>query len=74
MVNLFSFFYHLFKNLKKEREEIQQMGAVGFKSYSAYLSSGWGYFGPVIVIFFFAATQGAIVLADYWLSDWYYIF
>jgi hypothetical protein len=46
------------------------MGAVGFKPYSAYLSSGWGPMGPVIVLLSFAATQGIVVAADFMLSDW----
>ncbi len=66
----FMIYENFLKILKKDREEVQQMGAVGLKSYTAYLSSGWGFVGPIIVMFFFATTQATIVLADYLLSDW----
>jgi hypothetical protein len=59
-----------FKLIKKEREEVQQQGAVGLSSYLAYLTAGWSYVGPLVVLFFFLATQALIVASDYWLSEW----
>jgi ATP-binding cassette subfamily C (CFTR/MRP) protein 2 len=56
--------------LKKEREEAQQQGAVSWNSYVTYFTAGWGYFGVVLVVFFFIAGQSMIISADYWLSIW----
>nr|APD26517.1 ATP-binding cassette transporter subfamily C member 4 X1 protein [Brachionus koreanus] len=55
---------------KKEREEIQQQGAVTWKSYAAYFTAGAGYFGLLGVVFLFIAAQSMTIAADYWLSIW----
>jgi ATP-binding cassette subfamily C (CFTR/MRP) protein 2 len=63
-------FCKLTKALKKDREEVQQKGAVDFSSYVAYFTAGWGYFGVILVLFFFLASQGMMIAADYYLSFW----
>ena len=56
--------------IKKEREEVQQKGAVGWNSYVAYFTAGAGYFGIISIILLFLAAQGMTIAADYWLSIW----
>ncbi|RNA19404.1 multidrug resistance-associated 4, partial [Brachionus plicatilis] len=56
--------------IKKEREEVQQKGAVGWNSYASYFTAGTGYFGLIGVIFLFLAAQAMTISADYWLSIW----
>ncbi len=56
--------------IKKEREEVQQKGSVSFKSYVTYFTAGWGYLGVIVVILFFLGSQGMMIAADYWLSEW----
>ncbi len=56
--------------VKKDREEVQQKGAVGLNSYMTYLTAGWTLFGPIIVVLFFLLSQSLIVGSDYWLSEW----
>nr|QUF59454.1 ATP-binding cassette transporter Abcc4-1 [Brachionus angularis] len=56
--------------IKKEREETTQQGAVSLQSYIAYFTAGAGYFGLIIVGFFFIAAQAMTISADYWLSIW----
>ncbi|RNA19405.1 multidrug resistance-associated 4-like, partial [Brachionus plicatilis] len=56
--------------IKKEREEVQQKGAVGWNSYASYFTAGTGYFGLIGVIFLFLTAQAMTISADYWLSIW----
>nr|UOU03341.1 ATP-binding cassette subfamily C4-1-2 [Brachionus rubens] len=56
--------------IKKQREEVQQRGAVGWSSYVAYFTAGAGYFGIISVLILFLAAQGMAIAADYWLSIW----
>nr|QNH67884.1 ATP-binding cassette transporter subfamily C member 4 X1 [Brachionus rotundiformis] len=56
--------------IKKEREEVQQKGAVGWTSYIAYFTAGAGYLGVAVVILLFIAAQTMTISADYWLSIW----
>jgi hypothetical protein len=49
---------------------VQQQGAVSIGAYITYLTAGWSYFGPIIVVFIYLATQGLIIASDYWLSNW----
>lgn len=58
------------KQINKEREEVQQKGAVGWNSYVAYFTAGAGYFGIISVMLLFLAAQGMTIAADYWLSIW----
>ncbi|RNA03236.1 multidrug resistance-associated 4-like, partial [Brachionus plicatilis] len=56
--------------IKKEREEVQQKGAVGWSAYIAYFTAGFGYLGVIVVIVLFIAAQTMTISADYWLSIW----
>jgi ATP-binding cassette subfamily C (CFTR/MRP) protein 2 len=70
MLNKIIFILKLIKQIKKEREEVQQKGAVSLSAYISYFTAGWGYFGVILVLFFFLASQGMMIAADYYLSFW----
>lgn len=57
--------------IKKDRQEVQQKGAVGWNAYATYFTAGAGYFGVIVILFFFLAAQALTISADYWLSIWF---
>ena len=61
----------ILKQDTKETQEAQKHGSVSLRAYFAYFTSGSGYFGLILVVFFFIAAQAMIISADYLLSIWY---
>jgi hypothetical protein len=55
-------------------EEKRTFGAMNWKTYFVYFKVGGGILGSVFVFFMFIASQAAVVLGDYWLSNWYFFF
>lgn len=62
------------EKIKKDREEQQQSGSVGWRTYYLYFTGGGNFLGVVsafLVVFLFVASQALMIVTDYWLSYWY---
>lgn len=61
------------EQIKKDREEFQKTGSVGWRTYYLYFTGGGKFLGILsafFIIFLFIASQSLMVATDYWLSYW----
>jgi hypothetical protein len=56
-----------------EYDEKRDTGAIGWKIYINYITAAFGFIAPIILMLLFLITQGLLVGADYWVSNWYII-
>jgi ABC-type sugar transport system ATPase subunit len=52
-------------------DEKRTYGAMNWKTYFVYFKVGGGIIGSIFVFLMFISSQAVVVLADFWLSNWY---
>ncbi|GJN31916.1 hypothetical protein PR202_gb20371 [Eleusine coracana subsp. coracana] len=51
------------------KEEERASGHVSLAVYKQYVTEGWGWWGPLLVLAVSTAWQGSLMASDYWLAD-----
>jgi ATP-binding cassette, subfamily C (CFTR/MRP), member 2 len=51
------------------KEEERASGHVSFAVYKQYVTEGWGWWGPLLVLAVSVVWQGSLMASDYWLAD-----
>jgi ATP-binding cassette, subfamily C (CFTR/MRP), member 2 len=51
------------------KEEERASGHVSYAVYKQYVTEGWGWWGPLLVLAVSVVWQGSLMASDYWLAD-----
>jgi hypothetical protein len=67
-------FFYFQVDENNDYDEKREKGTIKASVYLAYFKIAVGYVGPILLLFFFLASQVLLSGTDYWLAFWYFTF